>query len=702
VNWDDVRKALQSDDVEERRRAASRLSEDRGDLPAELVLAAFGDGDWRVRKEATQAVTSRAPDTELIRVLVSAFRPGDNVGQRNAAVDALAAFGAHAVGPLAAELGALDADGRKLVVDTLAKAARPEALPVLRALLRDPEVNVRSAAVEAIAAIGESCAEDAIALLDTCLDSDDRFQRLAALAGLNQLSAVLPWERLEPLLEDPMLVPAALVAAGRSAAEPAADIVVRELERARGHTWDDALTALVELASSSPAARARTERALGDASSETRARILVRAASDEEPPERRHAALRALALVPSAQAATVAVATLADDALAGEAEVVLQELGSVAVPALVEGTSAASPEERAACVELLGPLARIDPDAGRAVERALVDESPEVVAAALAALAEAGKSRSLTLVAKLLVPGASPLVHQAAQRALGVLARRHPGEARELARAVSPSSDEVEAALVIAEALSGPVRGSVEADVAFMSAALANEHGSVRRAALSALATLGGAPALEPIEFALSDEEPDVRLAAVRSLGRLRGEDGVALGLERLLSIAESSGEAALVAAAARSLGEIKDPRVLPALRVLAKGEARVAVAAVEAVGDSDDPKKSDILIEALAHVDSEVVKVALRALSAERDPRAVAHLGACLDHAAWDVRRLAAELLGGIGNDAALGLLRSRLVSEEEPLVRDALGYALVEAETSGGRRMTAPPPSLGGRRPR
>ena len=60
-------------------------------------------------------------------------------------------------------------------------------------------------------------------------------------------------------------------------------------------------------------------------------------------------------------------------------------------------------------------------------------------------------------------------------------------------------------------------------DVEFMSAALADEHSGVRRAAISALGTLGGTLVLEPIEFALSDEEPDVRLAAVRaSRGMLR------------------------------------------------------------------------------------------------------------------------------------------------------------------------------------
>src|SRR5690606_23137649 len=99
-------------------------------------------------------------------------------------------------------------------------------------------------------------------------------------------------------------------------------------------------------------------------------------------------------------------------------------------------------------------------------------------------------------------------------------------------------------------------------------------------------------------------------------------------------------------------------------------------------------------LIDALSHPDAEVVKAALRGLSAERDARVGAHLGACLDHEAWDVRRLAADLMGRTGQTASIGLLRAKLASESEPLVREAIQRALVELELGGGLRRTTPPP--------
>ena len=83
--------------------------------------------------------------------------------------------------------------------------------------------------------------------------------------------------------------------------------------------------------------------------------------------------------------------------------------------------------------------------------------------------------------------------------------------------------------------------------------------------------------------------------------------------------------------------------------------------------------------------------------LQRRRDPRAVAHLGACLDHDAWDVRRLAADLLGRIGDGSAMGLLRAKLSTEGEPLVREAVARALELLEAGGGLRRTTPPPPLG-----
>ncbi len=86
---DAIARDLDSSDPEERRRAVARLA-GVGGRPSVLVLIkALGDQDWRVRKEATAVAIARAPSPDVLAALVGALRPGDNVGLRNAAVEAL-------------------------------------------------------------------------------------------------------------------------------------------------------------------------------------------------------------------------------------------------------------------------------------------------------------------------------------------------------------------------------------------------------------------------------------------------------------------------------------------------------------------------------------------------------------------------------------------------------------------------------------
>jgi HEAT repeat protein len=701
VSWEEVERSLAASDAEERRRTTATLAERRGSPPAAILLRALGDADWRVRREAVNAAIALAPDVQVLDTLLSALEPGDNVGLRNSAVDALAGFGVHAIGPLARTLPRLDADGRKLVVDALARGTRPEALPVLQSLLADPDANVRNATVEAIAAIGDSCAEDAIRILEVCLESKDRWEQLAALDGLNRLAAVVPWERLAPLMSDAILLPATIVAAGRSGAAEAVEPVVQQLATARGRSWEDALDALVQLTRSGDLARERAKQVvltLGDAD---RARVLQCVRAEERPLAHRRLALLVAGLFGTPDVATLAVEVLDDDQLAADAEAVLGELGSACVPALVAAARAPSASLRAHAVELLAPLSGFDEDARAATWTALGDDSPHVVAAAITALAVAGDGDTLVAAAQRIVPSAPAVVHQAAHHALVALARRHPERARELARRITPDSAEAEAAVAVIEALGSPVRGSAAQDVEFLSATLSSEHSSLRRAALAALSTLGSPAALEPMAMALTDEEAEVRLAAVRGLGRLRDASGVPLGFAALSALVARGEDAELRAAAVRALGELGDERALPVLAQSVKGEPRVAVAALEALSSLPVARRIDVVAPALAHAEPDVVKAALRAVAADSEAQTVGQLARGLDHASREVRRLAAELMGRSGSVEVLGHLRGRLAIETEALVREALSKAILDVESSGGRRMTAPPPSLPRGRP-
>ncbi|MEO6603187.1 MAG: HEAT repeat domain-containing protein, partial [Polyangiaceae bacterium] len=288
----------------------------------------------------------------------------------------------------------------------------------------------------------------------------------------------------------------------------------------------------------------------------------------------------------------------------------------------------------------------------------------------------------------------------AAETALAALSQRFPESARLLARAAKADGEEAHVAAIIHTVLPAPIRGTVADDVAYLSLLLSNSVKAVRRVALSGLGNAGSELGVQAAAFALTDEEPEVRYAAVLALSRLRSQEGVLSGLSKLLELVERSSDEELVTAALGALAEAGDARVLTVLRPLVKhASPMVAVAAIEALARVPDARRVEALIEGLSHAQAEVVKASLLALGDTIDPRVVAHFGACLDHDAWDVRRLSVDMLGRAGGESASALLRARLANEDNPLVQDAINRAL---ELAGGMRHTPLPLRAGSLRPR
>lgn len=678
----------------------------------DLLISALGDADWRVRKEGIAVAGRLAPSQDVLRALVRALAPGENVGLRNAAVEALSEYGEPAVSALIHVLPELDADGRKLAAEALALTGSARALDGLDSLVEDPDPNVRAAAVEAAAAVGTASIERALALLERCVSSPDVMVRLAALDGFNRLGAVMRFDQLEPLLSDRVLAPAARVAAGRCQDPRAAMPLVQALDQARGGTWQSALESVSELAATSPQAEAAVRRALEALSASARKQLFSLATTPQDNESIRRVALLVCGAIGGREAAGAAIVALEEDAFAAEAEAALMMIGADAVAPLIELGDAGSATRRAAS---LGLLARLLPHANEAdkelavgvVLSALEDGEPSVVKTALNALAEIDDERALLPAARWLSADVPPGLRVAAAGALSAAALRFPAAARALALEQAQAAEGMLVAATVVGALGGEVLGDVGDDLRFLAKAIDSASAAVRRAAVDALGRIPSERGVDIVVFALTDEEREVQLAAVRCLGRIRSPDGAAAGVERLLHIVEASGDDILVAAAIHALGDTADVRAYDVLRPLARaGSPMAAVSAVEALGGlsalatSDDGRAVEALIDALSHTDSEVVKAAVRVLAQQRDPRVEVHLGACLDHPAWDIRRLVADLLGSFGGRLSLDLLKARLVSEPETLVREAVQRALSLLESASGRRTTLPPPEAGRRK--
>ncbi|AUX40705.1 hypothetical protein SOCE26_021060 [Sorangium cellulosum] len=607
--------ALGADDSEERRQAAARLGRaDIGEaLP--LLLRALGDPDWRVRKEATYAChrliqaspghggaegerpaagPGERPSAAqvLVEALLEALRTSDDVGLRNAAIEVLGYCGRDATPALVAALGDLAGDERKLVVDALGRTRDPAALDPLYAALAEQDDNLRQSAIEAISGMGLIARERVTEILYERLSDRDRFVRLTSLNGLNALEAPVPWRVLAPLIDDPILRPAALVAAALAESPEAPRALARALASARGGAFAQLVRALARLADG-PLAPHVVE-ALQAAPPEVGARLVQAVAAPHpipgvtEPPSWRGLGAdpvsgRAQALVLAAMArapgaAEAAVQAMIEPALVETAQRALALLGGEALPAvlnylerhvdpdpdlwegvddataaLIDGAVAIAEQERARQAEPPDPDLEVSlDDLAHVVRRSAKSLSTLVATSALYGIAKIGTADDFALVVSQTRAFSLP-VARAAESALAGLAERHPDAARALVRRLVQSEETYLAAAIVLEALgaAGPE------EIAFLTSAACAGDVRARRAAVTAVAAAAGASALDVLSLSLADEEREVRLAAARALGRLYASLGDAASDERarareLLGLVRASGEPELIAAAAQ------------------------------------------------------------------------------------------------------------------------------------------------------
>jgi len=653
------------------------------------LLSALGDPDWRVRKEAVGLTVELGPEPELLLALADVFEPGDNVGLRNAAVEALGGFGLFAVEVLSARMPTLDADGKKLAIEALGRSAEPAALDVLAPLLADQDANVRVAALEAVGAVGATRLDEARELLIAQLDRQHPLPTLAALDALSRIGAGLPFAVVQPWLDDPLLGGPALSLAAHSGDPRAAAPLVRALVGLRNPA---SVAAFADYVSASEAARRAALSELSGVGAPAESALLSWLAPGASDFDGVRAALSIVGALGVPASAKLAVTWLSEPRCYAEADQALFLLGQSAVTALLAGARSSEAETAGACLDLIGrlPAEAVDGDARRMLSAALASPSSDVVRAAVGALTRVGDADCLRELVRLLQ---DPALVGLVEPALAAISLRYPEQALLLVAPDTAEGPAAHAAALIIAALASRSRlAAVDRSelTDFLTRLLMSPSHDGRRAALAALAELGAGEALDAVKFALADEEQSVRVEAVRALGKLTGPDQSPVGVPALLEVAAEPLDAVLLLAALRALGESSDPRAIAVLGPLVRAtDARVAVAAVEALSKHADSRRISSLFDGLHHTEPEVVKAAMLAIAAEPDPRVLVHLGACLDQPAWDVRRLAADLLGRSPNEASAGLLRARLSVEHDPMVKEALTRAL----ESAGQRRSRPP---------
>jgi HEAT repeat protein len=687
-----IAKLLDDPEPETRRLAAQKIAGVHGDEAAALLLRALGDSDWRVRKEATVAAASVEKREAALVALRQALGDRVNLGLRNAAVEAMVAIGTDALPSAIMALDALDEDGRKLAVEAIAGIPDLRGTVALSRALGDPDPNVRVAAAEALgraAEAGEQARKMAIEALIELLSSDETMLKLAVLDSLTRLEAKLSWRTVEPFANDPILKRYALSAAAASREVDAIRALASAIGDASPIVAREAVIALGEAVLADPYDRAVVETASSTIAPLKRARETVRSmAAREENMHARGAAIAALGLIRDPDDVAVLVDALSDPELADPAEVALKVFGEEALQPLMEAGRTGAPNVRGATLSLVPVLAPPEDETQvlAVMREALRDTSVDVLLAAMRVFGRAGEAADLPAVARFVLHD-DARVADAADTALHELAARFEPEARALVEELDASRPEAVLGCTAIDALAR--RGAAtEADVAFLQGALSNGDARARRHAVEALTSVaaaatsqghGNVRAADAVPFALADEEPEVVLAAVRALGRLRRA-------EPLVAVIDASRDPVLVTAALRALAEADRDRALNvALPLIRSADSGIASAAIEALGDLTGPARDDALFAALDHADTEVVKLALSELGRAMGARALTRVGLALDHPARDVRRLAAELLGQDASHSAHDLLRARLEREKDVGVRVAIAAAL-SARARGG----------------
>jgi HEAT repeat protein len=262
--------------------------------------------------------------------------------------------------------------------------------------------------------------------------------------------------------------------------------------------------------------------------------------------------------------------------------------------------------------------------------------------------------------------------------------------ARELISGVDPCGDDALWGALVMEALAR-AGSSVPEDDDFLASALTHREATVRRAAIEALASIGGEGAAHAVMVSLADEEAVVALAAIRALGRL----GRA---EQLASLAATTRDPIRLGTVLRALRDADPERALAAARpLLRSSDAAVAAAAIDVVGGVALAGHVEALLSATGHPDQEVVTLALGEIAKLGDDGALAALSSALEHASERVRKCAAELLGHMGSSTSEraadveGLLRARLDRERSADVRHAIMQALAVRVGSAPRETPA-----------
>jgi HEAT repeat protein len=375
-----------------------RLASSGAAADVRQLVRLLGNEDWQTRRAAAEAISSavqsRPQDADTLTLfdeLIVAVGDHQHVGRRAAAVVALEGIGAPALPRLAAELKRAPASARIALAGVIGSVGGIEAVRQLAPLVQDSDTNVATAA---LAALGRTRHPEATEILLNYLDAEDDWLRFAAVGALGELGDERAIDRIEELLEEPIMEDAAAAALVEINTVSAGRALARHLRAADGTLRPNMLAALVSLSNDerggiphaiSEELRQRAQRALRETADDATLGDILRMTATGDP-ESARVGITALGWMGSARAVPIIGSALGDPALVKTARRALADLSQEpqALGAMLEVESALiSQAEVAAAISNTRSLFAIEAAARLSVEAA----DAETLEASIAALA---------------------------------------------------------------------------------------------------------------------------------------------------------------------------------------------------------------------------------------------------------------------------------------------------------------------------
>jgi hypothetical protein len=638
-----------------------------GEIDISLLRAQLSDDDWRVRKEAALAASRSLVIPAVCDLLAEGLLQPDDVGLRNACVEAFSRVEpkgrAYVVNTLSAAMLRATPTARKFVAAALSHAGG-DAIPVLLPLARDADVMTVSAALEALTAIGNdepSLRDEISGLLIEALSRSEDVVLAAALTSLHTLGGDVPIASVRPLLERAALRSLAVLTLAQVTTSDARAHIL-SLLRSPETVREAALALAAQLERAEPSAadlHAEAVAAIHDLPEPARAKLVQAVGGVSVVDARRLIPLLLEGGVVEALPLLISrgldfqgdyalwqfpAREISQQSLAARGPAILPALGL-----FLEGATSELAVSWALQV---------------AVEIANDDET--------AATREevAGYARGL-IVRNLCVAEAWSTLD-----AWGLSGTRGLVKTRMLDTAPAPASMQ---------------HSRVPANIDDVHALLSSPLVEERMASLERLDLTTDEDRLELASMALADEDERVQLGALRALSRIVSQPSRQAALEHVLAMSSASSEelrVEAIASLARLWFTSEDfNAVTEWLRLVSDASPRVVIAALRAaraieVASADRQRLLEaVFARCVRHADPEVVKEAASS-AAELLVLDGSAFGRLLGHVHWSVRLRAVELASASSapSQAVMDALRAHREFESDELVLQELG-ALLDA---------------------